>query len=184
MWYTGLRIQHCYCSSLSHCCGMCSVSSLETSTCQEYAPSPSKKKEKKVRGQSLDTETSSKTMGYANLKRIPRVPWWLSGLKIWCCHYCGCGYCCGMGSIPGLGTSACHRFSKKKKKKKKLKDKIKRIPYYRFLRVFYLLFNHESPRDYRIFRLMSPWNPIPTSTSTPTSHPTVVHETHLLEMWV
>ena len=35
------------------------------------------------------------------------VPWWLSGL----------GHCHGTVSIPGPGTSACHRGSQKKKKK-------------------------------------------------------------------
>ena len=28
------------------------------------------------------------------------------GLRIWCCHYCGCGYSCDLGSIPGPGTYA------------------------------------------------------------------------------
>ena len=118
---------------------MCSVSSLETSTCQEYAPSPSKKKEKKVRGQSLDTETSSKTMGYANLKRIPRVPWWLSGLKIWCCHELQCrsqmrlrsrfavavakASSCSSDLTPSLGAFICLRYSPEKTKKTKTNDK-------------------------------------------------------------
>ena len=38
------------------------------------------------------------------------MAWWLSGLKIQCCH------CCGSGSILGLGTSECHGCSQKKKK--------------------------------------------------------------------
>ena len=33
-------------------------------------------------------------------------------LRIWLC------FCCGMGLIPGLGTSACHGHSRKKEKKK------------------------------------------------------------------
>ena len=41
------------------------------------------------------------------------VPWWLSGLRIRYCH------CCGTGLIPGLGTSTCHKCSKKRKKRKK-----------------------------------------------------------------
>ena len=36
------------------------------------------------------------------------VPWWLSRLRIWCCHCCASGYRCGMGLISGLGSSACH----------------------------------------------------------------------------
>ena len=34
----------------------------------------------------------------------------------------GSGYCCGMGLIPGPGTSTCHGQGKKKKKEKKGKD--------------------------------------------------------------
>ena len=36
----------------------------------------------------------------------PGVPWWFSGLRIWCGHHCDSGYCCDMSSMPGLGTSA------------------------------------------------------------------------------
>ena len=43
------------------------------------------------------------------------VPWWLSRLRIQHCHYCGSGYCCGGGLIPGLGTSACCRHDQKEK---------------------------------------------------------------------
>ena len=31
-------------------------------------------------------------------------------LRIWHCHCCGLGDCCGRGLIPGLGTSACHEW--------------------------------------------------------------------------
>ena len=34
------------------------------------------------------------------------VPWWLSGLRIWCCHCSSLCHCCGTGSVPDLGTSA------------------------------------------------------------------------------
>ena len=44
------------------------------------------------------------------------VPWWLSGLRTWLCHYCDSGYCCCVGLIPGMGTSTCHWHSQKKKK--------------------------------------------------------------------
>ena len=36
------------------------------------------------------------------------VPWWLSRIRIWCCH------CCGMSLIPVLGTSTCHGRDQKK----------------------------------------------------------------------
>ena len=42
-------------------------------------------------------------------------PLWISGLTIQCCQCSGSGCCCGMGSIPGVGTSTCHRCRKKKK---------------------------------------------------------------------
>ena len=45
------------------------------------------------------------------------VPWWLSGLKIWCC------FCCGAGSIPSLGTSACLGCGQRKRKRKKRERK-------------------------------------------------------------
>ena len=41
-----------------------------------------------------------------------------SRLRIWHCHCYGSGYCCGIGSVPGLGTSACCRYGQKRKKKK------------------------------------------------------------------
>ena len=43
------------------------------------------------------------------------VPSWHNGLRIQHCHCCGSGYSCSMGSIPGLGTSTCHRCNQKKK---------------------------------------------------------------------
>ena len=35
------------------------------------------------------------------------MPGWLSKLSVWCCHCCGSDRSCGVGSIPGLGTSPC-----------------------------------------------------------------------------
>ena len=32
------------------------------------------------------------------------VPWWLSGVRIWCCHCGGLGHCSGMDSIAGQGN--------------------------------------------------------------------------------
>ena len=43
------------------------------------------------------------------------VPWWFSGLRIWRCHCCGLGHCCGTCSISGLGISACCRSGQKNK---------------------------------------------------------------------
>ena len=34
-----------------------------------------------------------------------------------CCHCSSLGHCCGPGSIPGLGTSACHGHNQKKPQK-------------------------------------------------------------------
>ena len=36
------------------------------------------------------------------------IPWWCSGLKIWCCHCCGSGHSSSAGLIPGPGTSLCY----------------------------------------------------------------------------
>ena len=46
------------------------------------------------------------------------VPWWLSGLRILCCHWCGLGTAV-VGWIPFLAweTSTCCRHGQKKKKK-------------------------------------------------------------------
>ena len=46
---------------------------------------------------------------------IAGVPWWTSGLRIWHCHCCSLDHCYGLGSIPSLGTFACHGRSQKKK---------------------------------------------------------------------
>ena len=34
-----------------------------------------------------------------SFKTISGVPWWLSGLSLGHCHWCGSGYCCGMDSV-------------------------------------------------------------------------------------
>ena len=44
-------------------------------------------------------------INYNKIKQ--RIPWWLSGFRIGCCHRCGSGHCCGMGLIPGPGNAAC-----------------------------------------------------------------------------
>ena len=45
------------------------------------------------------------------------VPWWLRGLGIQHCPCCASSHCCGVGSIPGQGTSACQGCSAGGKKK-------------------------------------------------------------------
>ena len=45
------------------------------------------------------------------------VLWWLSGLWIRCCHFCGSSRCWGTGSIPGLGISICCGHNEKKNQK-------------------------------------------------------------------
>ena len=41
----------------------------------------------------------------------------LSGLRMGHCHCSGWGHCCGMGWIPGPGTSTCLGCGRKRKKK-------------------------------------------------------------------
>lgn len=45
-------------------------------------------------------------------------PLWNSWLRISHCHCSGSGLCCGAGSVPDSGTSACWGHGHKKKKKK------------------------------------------------------------------
>ena len=45
------------------------------------------------------------------------APRWLSRLRIQHCHCSGSGHCCGVGSIPGLGTFRCCGHDQKKEKK-------------------------------------------------------------------
>ena len=44
------------------------------------------------------------------------VLWWLSVLRICCCHWSSSSYCCGVGWILGLENFTCHGHDKKKKK--------------------------------------------------------------------
>ena len=46
------------------------------------------------------------------------VPWWLNGLRIWCCPCCGCGYCCGMGFHHWPGNSYMLQTQSKKERRK------------------------------------------------------------------
>ena len=54
---------------------------------------------------------------------------WHSGLTIQCCHCNSSGCCCGMGLIPGPGTSICCKCGQRKegrnkgKKEKKKEEK-------------------------------------------------------------
>ena len=45
---------------------------------------------------------------------------------IWCFHCSSLGCCCGMGSVPGPGTSTCHGHYPQKKKRK---GKLRSIPF-------------------------------------------------------
>ena len=54
------------------------------------------------------------------------VPIWLSTLRIWHCHYSGSGHCCGSGSVPSPGTSACLGRGQQQTNKSK-------SPYYNYL---------------------------------------------------
>ena len=53
--------------------------------------------------------------GLANKNTGCQCPPVTQGLKIRRCHCSGSGLDCGMGSLPGLGTSACQRRYQKKK---------------------------------------------------------------------
>ena len=71
---------------------------------------------------------------------FPRVPLWLSGLRIWHCHYSGSDHCCGVGLIPGLGTFACHGHGQKKKKlNKKIKCHIPGVIVYILLHLAFFI---------------------------------------------
>ena len=48
------------------------------------------------------------------IENICGVSWFFSRLKIRHCHCCDNGYSYGEGSIPGPGTSTCHRCGQKK----------------------------------------------------------------------
>ena len=46
-------------------------------------------------------------MFIAKIEMCPGAPWWLSGLRVHCCHCWGSGYCCGMGSTPVWSGNFC-----------------------------------------------------------------------------
>ena len=61
-------------------------------------------------------------------KQVLGVPWWLSGLRIWHCHCCGLGCCCGTDSVPGPRTCAWHGHSQTKpNQNKQIKKKNKQV---------------------------------------------------------
>ena len=39
-------------------------------------------------------------------------------MRIWHCHCCGMGHCCGLSLIPSLGTSTCYRHSKERERER------------------------------------------------------------------
>ena len=45
-----------------------------------------------------------------SLKNVLEAP---RQLGIQCCHCCSLGQCCSIGSVPGLGTCACHKHHQK-----------------------------------------------------------------------
>ena len=47
------------------------------------------------------------------------VPWWLSGVRILCCHCCGSGYCHGVVLNSGPGTSVYLKCVQEKTKQNK-----------------------------------------------------------------
>ena len=50
------------------------------------------------------------------------ISMWLRKLRIWYCHCCDLGFCCGVVSIPSPGTSTCFGYSQQKRKKEKEKS--------------------------------------------------------------
>ena len=63
----------------------------------------------------LSCEEVRKREAVSFLKIFQSIPLWLSRLRI------QLGHCCGSGSIPGPGTSACHRHGQKDPHKNKQK---------------------------------------------------------------
>ena len=55
-------------------------------------------------------------------QKLLGVPLWCSGLRIQHCQCSGLGCCCGISSIPGLGTSRCLRLGQKTNSKKQTKN--------------------------------------------------------------
>ena len=53
---------------------------------------------------------------------IQGIPWWCSSLRIQHCHCCDSCHWHGAGSIPGAGSSACHKCAQKRKRRKKTKQ--------------------------------------------------------------
>ena len=88
-WLSDVRIQHCCSCRVGHSCGVGSTPGPATFTCHGCI-----KKKKKY-----GFEVVSKNL-------VPRLPYCLNRLKMWCCHCCGSGHSCGTVSIPGPGISA------------------------------------------------------------------------------
>ena len=61
---------------------------------------------------------SGNQMDPSSKKAQAGVLWWLSKLRLQCCHCCGKGYRGGKGSVSGPGISTCFRDNQKKKKHK------------------------------------------------------------------
>ena len=54
------------------------------------------------------------------------VPWELSGLRIWCFHCCDFDCCCGVGSVPGSGTSTWPKKERRKEGEREGKEERKK----------------------------------------------------------
>ena len=76
MWYSGLRIWHCYCSSLGRCCGTGLISGLGTSICHGHSRERKKEEERK-RGGERKKERASEQGQEVMARRVCR---WLGGL--------------------------------------------------------------------------------------------------------
>ena len=55
--------------------------------------------------------------------QFTRILWWLRGSRTPHCHCSSTGCCCGVGSVPGLGTFACCGYSQKQTNKQTKQNK-------------------------------------------------------------
>lgn len=62
------------------------------------------------------------------------VPWWPSGFRIRLCQCCVLGHCCGMCSIPRLGSSASLSTARKERKNGLYVERARGCIFYRFVK--------------------------------------------------
>ena len=94
-----------------------STPSLGTSICHRCGAKKAKKKINYILIKKIFLKQEKKKICFEKFKGD--APWWLSGLKFRCCHYCDLGHCYDTGSIPGPGNF--HILEAKKKKTSKEK---------------------------------------------------------------